>query len=674
MFQLLSGGTLAKIKTAKTALTLLNNHSDLVRLCLAASEGNNYTIRDILTGDASLLDEFDKSGLTPLIYGICFNHKEAVELLVNLNSDVNLPDELIGWTPLMWAAYIGNLDIVTALLNGDADPQEKGSNGKTAIEMAKTGSPVYRKLESLQPNNKDEDLDNSIKLQTAGVKAMALKDTSEDDLYKTSSFGGTNEVYDGFDFDHLTSFVKFHESSIPDVVDYIFQLPSLHPHKPVIAAGAVFQCMRWGHVQDSDHIVDNFLDFFFTRLRGSLDSTSGVISTDTPKKDIVLVSYWVSVVNLLYYYTTRDAAIDFVENYPHLLQQFVDATQFLVAELAFAINGRLQDLVDDCLLKYKSVPDLKEVSFKKDWFKRKPKKRTTYDEILLSLYPPSVKDQMKPSPIKVNQTLGALLYVMELHDINSVTRQQTLSAVLYWLGCTLFNKVLENKSSRSSAIQIRLNISTIEDWLRSNNLKPFDQDAKDAKPIPDLKNVAWWKGDINSPQDAAFYYNSLFKIGKHHLTPVCELLQWLQVMTSLPDLESLKQTLTSFLTLTPQHLLKSIKSYRYEVDEKKFQFSKYLREVQEPYKSPYFHFEGGFLNADYIFPVALSNKVQMLHMYMKREFQPFLPISVSDSLDEIYDSYEDEGVDTLKNIDAPTSVAYKTWDADLDDDTMNPWA
>lgn len=133
-------------------------------------------------------------------------------------------------------------------------------------------------------------------------------------------------------------------------------------------------------------------------------------------------------------------------------------------------------MVDDCLLNYTSIPDIGTTLYKNDWnfFKKKSHAKSTYEEILEMLYPPSVKEQLKPSPIRIIQTFGALLYVLDLHNTHPLITQQTLSIVFYWLGCTLFNRIVSQKKymSRAKAIQLRLNISVVEDWARSNDREP----------------------------------------------------------------------------------------------------------------------------------------------------------------------------------------------------------
>ncbi|GME83735.1 unnamed protein product [Ambrosiozyma monospora] len=234
------------------------------------------------------------------------------------------------------------------------------------------------------------------------------------------------------------------------------------------------------------------------------------------------------------------------------------------------------------------------------------------------------------------------------------------------------------------ALQVRLNISYIQDWLRTNDLTPFrapDFDFNDPK-YPDsivhekisLKNVARFGNNPKDPMDATFYYSSLYKIGQHHLQPVVELLEWLQIMTGLKhDLTSFKETVNNFQTLNSTQILKSVKNYNYEVDESKFssQLKSDLKKHPFDAKQPLFYtsLNKDFINTGQVFPVTLPNLIELLHQYggdlkeydlkKLKLYQPNLPIEIEDDLDDLYDRYgkegenygDDDANDTFQNSD-----------------------
>jgi hypothetical protein len=97
-------------------------------------------------------------------------------------------------------------------------------------------------------------------------------------------------------------------------------------------------------------------------------------------------------------------------------------------------------------------------------------------------------------------------------------------------------------------MQIRMNISALEDWARTNNREPEHYEH----------------GSMTSTGETTI------DAARRHLAPLIQLLQWLQCFSSLgmDDLEALVVTLQQLTRLTPQQLIHSVKHYRPEVGEK----------------------------------------------------------------------------------------------------------
>lgn len=53
-------------------------------------------------------------------FAISKNYVEFVKFLINMGVDVDARDD-VGMTPLMWAAYYGNVEIAKLLLDNGAD-------------------------------------------------------------------------------------------------------------------------------------------------------------------------------------------------------------------------------------------------------------------------------------------------------------------------------------------------------------------------------------------------------------------------------------------------------------------------------------------------------------------------------------------------------------------------
>jgi len=112
-------------------------------------------------------------------------------------------------------------------------------------------------------------------------------------------------------------------------------------------------------------------------------------------------------------------------------------------------------------------------------------------------------------------------------------------------------------------MQIRMNISSLEEWALTNNRQPEHYEH----------------GSMTSSGEMTI------EAARRHLAPVVQLLQWLQCFSSLgpDDLEALVGTLQQLTRLTPQQLIHSVKHYRAEVGEKGLPKSamNYLINLQE---------------------------------------------------------------------------------------------
>lgn len=138
-----------------------------------------------------------------------------------------------------------------------------------------------------------------------------------------------------------------------------------------------------------------------------------------------------------------------------------------------------------------------------------------------------------PTPRTITSLLTSTLQILQFYEINPAIIVQALSQIFFWIGCELFNRVLSRKRylCRSRAIQIRMNVSALEDWARSNAL-----------PL---------------------------SIVHSQLAPLSQLISWLQCQSSLQEFDGLIGTMQGLKALTPVQLRKAVKDYRYEVGETK---------------------------------------------------------------------------------------------------------
>ncbi|KAK9894291.1 hypothetical protein P389DRAFT_163384 [Cystobasidium minutum MCA 4210] len=160
--------------------------------------------------------------------------------------------------------------------------------------------------------------------------------------------------------------------------------------------------------------------------------------------------------------------------------------------------------------------------------------------------------QEEPSPKLVTTILSSTMFILQHYDYagHPAIVVQAFSQLLYWIASELFNRIMTRKRylCRSKAVQIRLNVSALEDWARSNRLPPQMVHA--------------------------------------HFQPLNELLQWLQCLSSETSIDGLLMTMQNLRSLNPAQLQKAVKDYRHEVEETKIaeECTQYLSQLQKDWE------------------------------------------------------------------------------------------
>ena len=153
-------------------------------------------------------------------------------------------------------------------------------------------------------------------------------------------------------------------------------------------------------------------------------------------------------------------------------------------------------------------------------------------------------------PQRVTEVLSAVLMILNLYELNPVIIIQAFSQILFWISSELFNRILARKKylCRSKAIQIKMNITVLEDWIRANGLPS--------------------------------------RTASQHLEPVTQLLQWLQCSSQIRQFDTLIGTLQSLKALNPLQMRRAVKDYRFEVNEGKMtdECAQYLAQLQKDWE------------------------------------------------------------------------------------------
>ncbi|KAL6942007.1 hypothetical protein ACO0QE_003171 [Hanseniaspora vineae] len=526
-------------------------------------------------------------------------------------------------------------------------------------------------------------------------------------------------------------YIVFQDYDIVNILNFLVTLPDKYPHDITIPAVIIYQCSRYIDLElKNSNYLTNFIDLVSQKIQsvvqpptvnttfanqsahsdGKFEKKKHNTSQQSKPKpvDVVKKSYWLGVTNLLYFYFYKEQNAWFYKKNPLVLQKIIDLLKFLVVQVCASIYENITDeLVEEVLFSYTSIGELQETLYKSKWniFNKKSKKKETkekphtqnqeernstsdkeasvessqlepplknssYDEILKYLYPPSLEEQFK-SPLKICQIYSALIYCLDLHSVHKLLQQQCLALSVKWFATFVFNKILKNKSKtlccRAKAMQIRLNLTMIQDWISANNIvltKPTNSiDVYMWEKFPDtlildseikLRNVLHVQHTnelsqtvLTDEQNALFYYQALTKVSNFYFDKLFELLEWLQVMTTLKDEQSLKSTLLLINNLTITQLLRTVDKYRYEIDEPEFKMKKVLKHLQQDELQNLTVSSSSSEKQLYLpereFPngLVLPTMIELLPFYnTSRDFIPLLPLEIRDSIETIHDTNE----------------------------------
>lgn len=348
----------------------------------------------------------------------------------------------------------------------------------------------------------------------------------------------------------------FQESDLERILDIIItnMTPQRSAAQKPVPANMIFLSARYAHYHSSSDLLAKLLIM-------AMDKINDVV--EYHQWDMTILAFWASNATLLLHYLKKDVGlVEATVNFQAQLAELINEIFILIVRDA---ERRLDKVLDPAMLDHETIPGFEGITFQNEWKIFKTKKKVKEEPPERRYRPPSPKQRAKPAPRNVTSLLSSTLFVVDLYDVHSVITSQIVAQLLYWLGAELFNRIMSSRNylARTKAMQIRMNISVLEDWARTNNRQPEHYESGDMQAHGE------------NTMDAA----------RKHLAPVIQLLQWLQCFSSLgpDDLEALVDTLQQLKALTPQQLIHAANHYRAEVGEKGLPKSamKYLTAIQK---------------------------------------------------------------------------------------------
>ncbi|KAK9371218.1 hypothetical protein V1509DRAFT_613941 [Lipomyces kononenkoae] len=562
---------------------------------VAASNGDMGRIRRIVLEEDARgyvdVNMPDEEGTCALIYAACFGQADVVRELVNNGADIDQQDKF-KWSPLMWATTNNHAKIVRFLLENGASPDVKSATGRTARDFVGRGSEIsdligpgsrsdleLHRLDDyyMDPNRSpsrygeqlgESDLKRRMLMESAfnldvDFSKLAIDETLDDGLMEEAEF----------DWDHCLpdQMFVFSVEDIPKILDLAItrMQPLRSPSQKPVPANVLFLSARFAHYYATPELLKSL-------LLPAMERINDVI--EMHEDDMAFLSFWLSNVTLLLYYLRRDTGMmEGTIEYQVALTELVNDIVVLFIRDA---ERRLDRILDSAILDHETIPGLDDIQFQREWrifraAKWQDSNRASSPGIvsnngpdLAQVRPPSGSKMALPAPRNVTSLLSSTLFVLDLYEIHPVIVLQVIGQIFYWLNATIFNRIMANRKylARTKAMQIRLNVSAIEDWARANNRQPLATE-------PGVGGSG-----------SSMLHESVADLAKRHLSHLVQLLQWLQCFSSLgDDTDGLNATLQQLPCLTAEQLLHVVNRYRTEVGEDRISKNglKYLRGLEQ---------------------------------------------------------------------------------------------
>ncbi|CAG8517476.1 5342_t:CDS:2 [Racocetra fulgida] len=504
----------------------------------AASNGNAEkvsrmldTVREYIDIDAQ-----DEEGTTPLVYAACFGHDAVAFTLLEAGAKVDAQDRF-GWTPLMWATNNNHDKTIRLFLDNGADAGAKSAKGRTVFDFI---PPENHKLAEIFIANPQRDSWSSV----SSISRWSMLSESEHKLVEQLAEAEMRKRIlmekeddnDQFEFmwnDCLPDqMIVFGVEDIPHIIKTVItgMQPIRNKSQKPVPANVLFLSARFAHYYSSPELLESLL----FEVINSIDTV-----VKTRPDDMTLLSFWISNCTLLLYYLKKDSGLASatVEYQLRISEQLHETYVFLIRDA----ERRIEKVLESSMLEYDAIPGMDDVRFEGEWrvfrnFTRRSKspqengyttpsrpssinlKRNSSSNMIPFRTPASPRQRSAPSPRNITSLLSSTLFILQTYEVHPMIIDQ--------------------------AMQIRLNVSVIEDWVRTNNL-------------------------------------SLSLIS--HFQPLIQLLQLLMCWSQMTDFAFLVQTTKELNLINPAQLKRVSKNYKYEVNEPKIteECQQYILQLEE---------------------------------------------------------------------------------------------
>ncbi|KAI8100071.1 uncharacterized protein BX664DRAFT_382510 [Halteromyces radiatus] len=546
-------------------------------------------IAQALLSSGAKIDIQDSFGWSALMWATNNNHEHLVKILLEHGASSQTKSSK-GRTVFDFV-NTDNQKIVDILATNPRDSISSTSSvfGRNGSSLSSSSSNAgdydfyYQSTVEGFDNFMNEEADRRKKLLESAMALVSDDDTMDnlDNTIDDSNLDLHNNMDDDDDDDDDISnefqwdkclphqMFVFSADDLPYILDTVItniQLPMRSQHEICVPANVIFLSARFSHYFSTDELVNQVLD-------GSLERVANVIKNNA--RNIHILAFWITNLTQLLHYLKKDTGLVVATAKQQLnLSELISETYMTIIN---DTERRINKILGPAMLEHDEIPGMDDVNFTDDWhrFFRRSSRRSVIVPPDGALAVQMKRNKSTPSsstntnngndntsniesstdgsgkmgtisPQSITSLLSSTLFVLQSYDVHPTIIIQALAQFFHYLSCELFNRILTNKKllCRSKAMQVRMNLSQIEDWICANNM-----------PV---------------------------SLGSY-LTPTTQLLQLLQCLTQLTDLVSFINTVKTFDVLNALQVKRCVVNYRYEVNEPRLpeEIEKYAMQLAE---------------------------------------------------------------------------------------------
>ncbi|KAI9483522.1 MAG: hypothetical protein EXX96DRAFT_478865 [Benjaminiella poitrasii] len=538
----------------------------------SVSSGNLESVEEHLSKIASLGFDLnakdEENGTTALIYAACFGKFEIAEALLNAGAQIDIQDSR-GWTALMWATANHHEKLIKLLLDHGASAQTRSANGRTVLDFVKsdhnmadifsannskrgsvlsTTSHSYNLDSAYSKHNKEdpkydptEEINYKDFLCESRYKSveeylMNIEDDFEQDNEQNSSdissSSDNRDIAIEFDWERCMpdQMFVFAVNDLPYILDSVITnivLPVQDAQEIFVPANVIFLSARFAHYFSSAELVEDIMEGSIYRISTSIKKNG---------TSIHVLSYWMSNMTRLLYYLKKDIELVVATaEYQLRLSELISETYtYMVND----VRRRITQILEPAMLEHDPISGMENIDFVDDIWQRfffKRKNSSSSRESIDDLRIPQIKTRIVISPKSITKLFSSIYCVLQSYEVHSTIIIQALTQFFHFLSSELFNQILTKKKyvCRSKAVQIRMNLSVVEDWVHQQHLQ--------------------------LPADLLISY----------LNPSIQLVQLLQCLSQLDSPDVFQTTVTMFDAINSLQIRRCVTNYRYEVQEPK---------------------------------------------------------------------------------------------------------